>query len=63
MKEYPAYVTAVEELTNKIDRIDKSRIYQRPDIVQDMQALKTAGISIGESNTYHLAKAIKVLAV
>jgi hypothetical protein len=63
MKEYPAYVTAVEELTNKIGRIDNSRIYQRPDIVQDMQALRTAGISVGETNTYHLAKVIKVLAV
>ena len=44
---YLPYVTAVNSLKNKLAKIDDQRSYQRPDIMQEYQALKCAGISIG----------------
>lgn len=43
--------------------MDDGRAYQRPDLMAEFTALKTAGVSVGESNTFHLAKAIKRLAI
>lgn len=34
-----------------------------PDLAQDARALKIAGISVGETNTYYLNKVIRSLAV
>lgn len=37
-------------------------MFQRPDVVQEYQALRLAGVSIGEINAFHLNKALKCLA-
>jgi len=34
-------------LKAKLAKIDQSRVYQRPDVVQEQQALKIAGLGIG----------------
>lgn len=44
-------------------KVEDGRAYLRPDIVQEYAALRTAGVSVGESNCFHLGKAIKRLAI
>lgn len=43
--------------------MEDGRAYLRPDIMQEYAALRTAGVSVGESNCFHLGKAIKRLAI
>ena len=62
-KEYHPYVSAASELKSKLAKIDDHRAYQRPDVIQEYQALKVAGVSIGETNAYHLNSVIKSLAI
>ncbi len=62
-KLYRRYVTAAGDLEQSVKRIDNGRAYQRPDLMQEFAALKTAGVSVGESNTVHMGKAIKRLAI
>jgi hypothetical protein len=62
-KEYQKYVTAVTEINNHLLKIEDNRAYLRPDLMQEYAALKTAGISIGESNAFHLNKVLKALAI
>ena len=35
----------------------------RPDVLQEHAALKTAGITVGESNAFYLNKVVKALAI
>lgn len=62
-KIYPGYVTAVDRLNNNLNKIEDNRAYLRPDVMQEYHALKTAGISIGETNSFHLNKVVKALAI
>ena len=62
-KFYHPYVGAASALKTRIAKIDDHRVYQRPDVVQEHQALKLAGITIGETNAYHLKNVIKGLAI
>lgn len=62
-KQYAPYVAAVQDLNNKLAKLDDHRPYLRPDIAAEYQALKTAGISIGEVNAFHMGKVIKALAI
>lgn len=60
---YRRYVTAAEELDRSVKKREDGRAYLRPDLMQEFAALKTAGVSVGESNCFHLGKAIKRLAI
>ena len=62
-KLYRRYVTAASELDRGVKKVEDGRAYLRPDITQEFAALRTAGVSVGETNCFHLAKAIKRLAV
>jgi hypothetical protein len=62
-KLYKKYVTAVAELQKGVQRAEDNRAYLRPDLMQEYAALRTAGVSVGESNCYHLGQAIKRLAI
>jgi methionine synthase I (cobalamin-dependent) len=62
-KQYATYVSAIEELERRLKSVNDHRSYQRPDLIQEYHALKIAGVSIGETNAYHLNKVIKNLAV
>ena len=45
-----------------IEKAENNQVYTMPDLEAEYNALKTAGISIGEKNCYYLAKVIKLLA-
>lgn len=62
-KEYFPYLTAVQELQTKIKKVDDHRPHLISDVVQEHQALKLAGVSIGETNVYHLKEILKSLAI
>jgi len=62
-KLYRRYVTAASELDRGVKKVDDGRAYLRPDITQECAALRRAGVSVGETNSFHLGKAIKRLAV
>jgi hypothetical protein len=50
-------------LNSNVAKTEDHRAYVRPDIMQEYHALKTAGISIGETNAFHLNKVVKALAI
>lgn len=62
-KQFLPYATAVDELQKKIQKIDDHRPHIISDVAQEYQALKVAGVSIGETNVYHLKNVLKSIAI
>lgn len=62
-KLYRQYVSAVAELEKGVKKIEDNRAYLRPDLMQEYAALRTAGVTVGESNCFHLNKVVKRLAI
>ena len=62
-KTYKPYVTAALKNEARLQKLEDKRAYLRPDLMQEHAALKMAGISIGETNAYHLNKIIKAIAI
>ena len=62
-KKYAPYLENLNILAQKLAAAENSQVYTCPDLSAEYQALKTAGISIGEKNCHYLSKAMRLLAI
>lgn len=51
------------QLTDKLAKAENNKSYTMPNLNAEFQALKTAGISIGETNYFYINKAMRLLAI
>ena len=60
---YTHYIRCFENVCSNLAKAENKMVYLQPDLETEYQALKIAGISIGENNYIYLSKVIRTLAI